>query len=57
MACAARCPTGALYYGNINKLPELPSGKIAEKLSGLTEPSVFILYKPGINLILNTFAR
>lgn len=55
--CAAHCPTGALHYGSIDKSPELTSGKIAEKLSGLTEPSLIVLHKPGINIILNTFAR
>jgi anaerobic dimethyl sulfoxide reductase subunit B (iron-sulfur subunit) len=54
-ACAAHCPTGALYYGTIDELPEPQNGKVAEKMSGITEPSIVVLHKPGSNPIQDMF--
>ena len=52
-ACVVHCPTEALRYGTIDELPELSTGKVAERLSGITEPSVTIIHKPGANIIQN----
>jgi anaerobic dimethyl sulfoxide reductase subunit B (iron-sulfur subunit) len=55
-ACVAHCPTEALHYGTIDKQPELPAGKVAEKIYGTTEPSVIIIHKRGVNMIQNMLA-
>jgi anaerobic dimethyl sulfoxide reductase subunit B (iron-sulfur subunit) len=54
-ACVAHCPTEALHCGTIDELPEMSVGKVAERLSGPTEPSIIILHKPGMNMIQNMF--
>jgi anaerobic dimethyl sulfoxide reductase subunit B (iron-sulfur subunit) len=54
-ACAASCPAEAIHYGTMEELSELATGKVAEKLTGPTEPSIFIFNKLGANMIQNMF--
>lgn len=54
-ACVASCPAEAIHYGTIEELSELAAGKAAEKLTGPTEPSIFISNKLGANMIQNMF--
>ena len=54
-ACAAHCLAEALHYGTMEKMAEPAAGKVAEKLSGPTEPSIIIWHKPGTNTIQNMF--
>jgi len=42
-ACEACCPTGALKFGNLDKLLEMAKGKVARRMGGPTEPSVIIV--------------
>jgi len=56
-ACVASCPAEAIHYGTIEELSELVTGKVAEKLIGPTEPSIFIFNKLGANMIQNIFTR
>lgn len=48
--CVAHCPTGALQYGDMESLPELPAGKVAERLSGPTEPSLIVIHEAGVDI-------
>jgi anaerobic dimethyl sulfoxide reductase subunit B (iron-sulfur subunit) len=56
-ACAASCPAEAIHYGTMEGLAELATGKSAERLTGPTEPSIFITNKLGANMIQNMFAK
>jgi len=56
-ACVSHCPAEALHCGTTDELPEPSVGKVAEKLPGLTEPSMIIFHKPGVNMIQNMFTR
>ncbi len=47
--CVVHCPTEALYYGTMEELTALATEKAAEKLTGPSEPSIFILNKIGNN--------
>jgi anaerobic dimethyl sulfoxide reductase subunit B (iron-sulfur subunit) len=54
-ACVASCPAEAIHYGTTEKLSELVTGKVAEKLTGPTEPSIFISNKQDANIVQNMF--
>lgn len=54
-ACVAQCPAEAIHYGTIEELSKLAPKKVAEKLDGATEPSIFISNKLGTNMIQNMF--
>ena len=55
-ACARHCPAEALHYGTMEALAVLAAEKGAQKLNGSTEPSIFILDRPGDNKIQKMFA-
>jgi anaerobic dimethyl sulfoxide reductase subunit B (iron-sulfur subunit) len=52
--CVAVCPTEALYYGTMEELSRLAAEKGARRLTGSTEPSLFILNKLGDNNIVHS---
>ena len=56
-SCVVHCPTGALQYGTMERLPHVINGKVIERLSGPTEASIIILHKSGTNMIQNFFGR
>lgn len=41
-ACVASCPAEAIHYGTMEELPEMVTGKAAERMTGNTAPSIFI---------------
>ena len=43
--CAISCPAEALHYATMEELSKLATGKAAKKLSGPTEPSIFVSKK------------
>lgn len=41
-ACSLACPVGALYAGKLIDLAEIARGKVATRLAGATQPSLFV---------------
>lgn len=41
-ACVSTCPAGALSFGTMDELPNMPGGKPLNRMEGATEPSVLV---------------